>query len=86
MLCNCIATSLLQGAKVRYPRAEEGELTGLDMAMVLLSQAYSENGRFKGYQQFGLREEDAAKEEEKRQRDASRAAKGGQGEQVVVVP
>ena len=54
--------------------------------MVLLSQAYSENGRFKGYQRFGLREEDAAKEEEKRQRDASRAAKGGQGEQVVVVP
>ena len=32
-----------------------------------------------------LRKENAAKEEEKKQRDASRTAKGAQGEQVVVV-
>ena len=32
-----------------------------------------------------LRKEDAAKEKEKRQRDAARAAKGAQGKQAVVV-
>ena len=55
--------------------------------MVVLFQADSQNGRFKGRQQLvdRLSEEEVAKEEEKRQREAARAVRGDRGGARVVV-